>query len=219
MSQSNIQENLDKIRAELPENVLLVAVSKTRTVEEIRWAAACGCRDFGENKAQELYEKYAELPDLRWHFIGRLQKNKVKSIVGKVCLIHSVDSLPLALEINKRAEVLGIVQDILIQVNAAGEPQKGGVSLENTKLLFSEISEKCSSVRIRGLMQVAPEAENPEDVRIYFQQVYQLQKDLGLEILSMGMSGDYKVAIEEGANCVRIGSAIFGQRVYKLSEV
>ncbi len=219
MPQNKIQENLDQIRAGLPAHVLLVAVSKTRTVDEIQQAVDCGCRDFGENKAQELCAKYEVLPDVNWHFIGRLQKNKVRSIVGKVCLIHSVDSKDLAFEIQKRAAACGIVQDILIQVNAAGETQKGGVSIPDAEELFYQIQKECPNIRVRGLMQVAPEAENPEDVRIYFQQVYQLHQKLGLEILSMGMSGDYKVAIEEGANCVRIGSAIFGQRVYKLSEV
>lgn len=211
---SSIKDNYLAIREALPENVLLVAVSKTRTAAEIKEAVSAGCRDFGENKAQELVKKYEELPDLNWHFIGRLQKNKVRMLVGKVCLIHSVDSMELALEIDKRAGNAGLVQDILIQVNAAGEEQKGGVGVEEAGPLWRDISEKCPNVRIRGFMQVAPETDDPENVRGYFRQVAELAEEYRCDILSMGMSGDYEVAVEEGANCVRIGSAIFGERDY-----
>ena len=142
------------------------------------------------------------------------QKNKLKYLVGRACLIHSVDSMELALETEKRTQAAGIVQDILIQVNAAGEKQKGGISPEEAGKLFEEIKAKCPHVRVRGFMQIAPETDDPEDVRQYFRQVYGLFKKYNGEILSMGMSGDYKVAVEEGANCVRIGTAIFGDRNY-----
>ncbi len=214
MPKTRIKEQYLNIVSSLPEDVLLIAVSKTRTVEEISEAVEAGCRDFGENKAQELCSKYEKLPDVNWHFIGRLQKNKVKYLVGKVVLIHSVDSMDLALEIDKRAASAGIVQDILIQVNAAGEKQKGGVSIEKARELMQSISDSCKNVRVRGFMQVAPETDDPENVRIYFKQVFDLFKEYDLEILSMGMSSDYKVAIEEGANCIRLGTAIFGERNY-----
>lgn len=214
MQQNSISDNYKSILSGLPEGVLLVAVSKTRTDAEIGEAVAAGCRDFGENKAQELCRKYESFPDVRWHFIGHLQKNKIRSLVGKACLIHSVDSIELALEINKRAAGLGLVQDILIQVNAAGETQKSGISPEEARKLYFEICRTCPNVKVAGLMQIAPEADDPEDVRVYFKEVADLFKELGLDILSMGMSSDYKVAVEEGANCVRIGSAIFGKRDY-----
>ena len=214
MQQNNIFDNYKNIKAELPENILLVSVSKTRTIEEVGQAVSAGCRDFGENKAQELCKKYEIYPELNWHFIGHLQKNKIRSLVGKACLIHSVDSMELALEIDKRAKNLGLVQDILIQVNAAGEVQKSGVSVEDARKLYSDICSGCPNVRVVGLMQIAPEADDPENVRVYFRMVAELFKELKLSVLSMGMSGDYKVAVEEGANCVRIGSAIFGERVY-----
>ena len=206
--------NYLRIRKSLPENVLLVAVSKTKSAEEIAKVAEAGCRDFGENKAQELLKKYEIFPDLNWHFIGRLQKNKVRSIVGKVCLIHSVDSMDLALEIDKRAKAAGIVQDVLIQVNAAGEPQKGGTGIREAGELWEQISSSCKSIRLRGFMQIAPETDDPENVRQYFKQVADLFKEYGGDILSMGMSGDYMVAVEEGATCVRLGSAVFGARDY-----
>ena len=211
---SSIGDRYLKIKGSIPKDVLLVAVSKTRTVEEIKEAVLAGCRDFGENKAQELCKKYEELPDVNWHFIGRLQKNKVRMVVGKACLIHSVDSMDLALEIDKRAKNLGIVQDVLIQVNAAGEVQKGGVSVEDAKLLYKDITNTCHNICIKGFMQVAPETDDPESIRCYFKQVADLFREYKGEILSMGMSGDYKVAIEEGADCIRIGSAIFGERDY-----
>ena len=214
MSASRIKENYTLIRSSIPDDVLLIAVSKTRTINEIAEAVSAGCRDFGENKAQELYRKYEAFPELRWHFIGHLQKNKIKSLVGKVCLIHSIDSMELAVETDKRAGAAGIVQDVLIQVNAAGEKQKGGVSVDEARILLEQINQSCPNVNVKGFMQIAPESDDPENVRIYFKQVYDLFKEYSLSILSMGMSGDYKVAIEEGANCIRIGSAIFGERDY-----
>ncbi len=214
MSATEIANNYLKIRSSIPDDVLLVAVSKTRTIEEISYVVNEGCMDLGENKAQELCVKFDSFPNIHWHFIGRLQRNKIKSIVGKAYLIHSVDSIELASEINKRAAEKGIIQDILIQVNAAGEIQKGGVSITEARKLVSEIEGSFSNIRIRGFMQIAPESKDPENIRMYFKQVDDLFKEYKFDILSMGMSGDYKVAIEEGANCVRIGSAIFGERDY-----
>ena len=214
MPATEIANNYLKIKSLIPDDVLLVAVSKTRTIEEISNVVNEGCMDLGENKAQELCAKFDSFPNIRWHFIGRLQRNKVKSIVGKAYLIHSVDSIELASEINKRAAEKGIIQDVLIQVNAAGEIQKGGVSITEARNLVSEIEGSFSNIRIRGFMQIAPESKDPENIRMYFKQVDDLFKEYKFDILSMGMSGDYKVAIEEGANCVRIGSAIFGERDY-----
>ena len=214
MSETRISNNYKRIRASIPDDVLLIAVSKTRTVEEIAEAVAAGCKDFGENKAQELCSKYEVYPDLNWHFIGHLQKNKIKSLVGKVCLIHSIDSIDLAYETDKRAKAAGIVQNVLIQVNAAGEKQKSGVSVDEARSLLKEINKSCPNVKVKGFMQIAPETDDPEKIRVYFKQVCDLFKEYDLDILSMGMSGDYTVAIEEGANCIRIGSAIFGERNY-----
>ena len=211
---SSVKDNYLKVKASLPGNVLLIAVSKARSVEEIDEAVSAGCRDFGENKAQELCKKYSERPELNWHFIGHLQKNKVRMLVGKTCLIQSVDSMDLALEIEKRASAAGITQNILIQVNAAGEKQKGGVSVDEAGKLWDDIRASCPHIGLKGFMQIAPETDDPENVRKYFKQVYSLFKEYKGEILSMGMSADYQVAVEEGANCVRVGTAIFGERDY-----
>ena len=204
------------------EDVLLVAVSKTRTPEEINTAIDAGVTDIGENKVQEIMDKYEAVKPVKWHMIGHLQTNKVKYIIDKVCLIHSVDSLKLAKEINKRAASHGIVMDILVQINPADEESKFGVSLSDTKELIMEILENCENIRIRGLMSVAPAVEDPEDVRGYFEEV-KAQYDefskieherIDFKYLSMGMSHDFEVAIEAGSNLVRVGSAIFGARDY-----
>ena len=204
------------------EDVLLVAVSKTRTPEEINTAIDAGVTDIGENKVQEIMDKYEAVKPVKWHMIGHLQTNKVKYIIDKVCLIHSVDSLKLAKEINKRAASHGIVMDILVQINPADEESKFCVSLSDTKELIMEILENCENIRIRGLMSVAPAVEDPEDVRGYFEEV-KAQYDefskieherIDFKYLSMGMSNDYAIAIEEGATYVRVGSKIFGERIY-----
>jgi len=220
MQMSSIADNIKKITDSLPSNVKLVAVSKTRTAEEIMEAYNYGHRDFGENKAQELCDKYEALPkDIRWHYIGHLQSNKVKYLVGKVELIHSVDSKKLADEVNKYAARLGLKQNILVQVNVAGEVQKSGISYNEAEELCMYIIDNCKNINLMGLMEVAPDLENREEVRPYFAKLSQLGSKLNLEILSMGMTQDYEIAIEEGANIVRLGSAIFGQRVYKQNEV
>lgn len=216
-----IKENLNAIRKTIPEGVLLVAVTKTRTVEEINEAIQLGVTDIGENKVQEILEKYDKVLPVRWHLIGHLQTNKVKQIIDKVYLIHSVDSFRLAEEINKRAASAGIIMRILIQVNAAEEESKFGIPSNETEALIRDILEKCPQLIIQGLMFIAP-FDDPQNVREYFSDVKtqfdQLKKiehsRLDFQVLSMGMSNDYEVAIEEGANLVRVGSAIFGTRNY-----
>ena len=208
------------------EEVTLIAVSKTKPVEMLQEIYGEGVRDFGENKVQELCDKIEQLPsDIRWHMIGHLQRNKVKYIVGKVALIHSVETYRLAEEINIQAKKRGIIVPILVEVNIAGEKTKFGTTAEDAMLLVEEIS-KLENVRIKGLMTIAPFVENPEDNRLYFRKIKQLSVDItnknidnvSMEILSMGMTGDYEVAIEEGATMVRVGTGIFGARNYKKSN-
>ena len=203
--------------------VTLIAVSKTKPVEDLQEIYDAGKRDFGENKVQELCAKMEVMPqDIKWHMIGHLQRNKVKYIVGNVALIHSVDSFRLAEEINIQAKKRGIIVPILVEVNIAGEETKFGTTAEDAMLLVEEIS-KLENIRIKGLMTIAPYVENPEDNRLYFRKIKQLSVDITnknidnvfMEILSMGMTGDYMVAIEEGATMVRVGTGIFGERNYK----
>lgn len=205
------------------QEVLLVAVSKTRTPEEINTAIEAGVTDIGENKVQEIMDKYDAIDPVRWHMIGHLQTNKVKYIIDKVDLIHSVDSMKLAKEINKRAAQHDKVMDILVQINPADEESKFGVSLGQVRELVEEILESCENIRICGLMSVAPIAEDPNDVKVYFDGVKKQydalrQMDhprLNCTYLSMGMSHDFEVAIRSGSNLVRVGSAIFGERDYE----
>ena len=204
------------------EEVTLIAVSKTKPVEALEEAYACGVRDFGENKVQELLDKEAVLPkDIRWHMIGHLQRNKVKYVVGKAFLIHSVDSLRLAEEISKEAQKKQVMADILVEVNVAGEESKFGSTTEDAVLLVSQIA-GLPGIRIKGLMTIAPYVENGEDNRKYFSKLRQLAIDISqknidnvtMDVLSMGMTGDYEVAVEEGASYVRVGTGIFGERDY-----
>lgn len=228
----SIRENIDavnRIKGEAAvksgrkaEDVLLCAVTKTRTADEINEAIDAGITDIGENKVQEIMDKFDSVKPVRWHLIGHLQTNKVKYIIDKVSMIHSVDSLHLAQEIDKRAAQHGITMDILIQVNSAQEESKFGISTDETEGMIRDILDKCPDIRIRGLMCIAPFAENPEDVRVYFAQVKKLydeyssieHKNLDFKYLSMGMSHDYEVAILEGSNLIRVGTAIFGERDY-----
>ena len=204
------------------EEVTLIAVSKTKPIEMLREAYDAGARDFGENKVQELLEKIPEMPDdIRWHMIGHLQRNKVKYIVDKVFLIHSVDSLRLAEEISKEAVKKGVEVNILIEVNVAEEESKFGATLQQTLMLTEQIA-SLPSVHIQGLMTIAPYTENPEENRVFFQKLKQLSVDIAgknidnvnMNMLSMGMTGDYRVAVEEGATYVRVGTGIFGERNY-----
>ena len=218
---NSIVKNLDAVRETIPDDVLLVAVTKTRTAEEINVAIQHGVTDIGENKVQEILEKYDKVDPVRWHLIGHLQTNKVKQIIDKVYMIHSVDSLHLAVEIDKRAAQAGLNMRVLIQVNAAEEESKFGVPSEETGALIQDILDTCPQLLINGLMFIAP-FDDPQNVRSYFtdvkQQYDQLKKinhpRLDFKYLSMGMSNDYQVAIEEGSNLVRVGSAIFGTRNY-----
>lgn len=218
----DIKSNLEKVRGNLTDDVLLVAVTKTHSVSEINEAIDNGVTDIGENKVQEILDKYDSVKPVRWHMIGHLQTNKVKYIIDKVDLIHSVDSLKLAKEISKRATEHGKTMDILLQINIAGEESKFGVSPDESKDLLLSILNDCPALKIKGLMTVAPFAENPESVRTVFARAKKMYEEFALinharldfEYLSMGMTHDYTVAIEEGSNLVRVGTAIFGSRVY-----
>lgn len=211
------------IKKQRDENeVTLIAVSKTKPVPMLEEAYQLGIRDFGENKVQELTDKIPQLPsDIRWHMIGHLQRNKVKYIVDKVYLIHSVDSLRLAEEISKEAVKKNVNVNILVEVNVACEDSKFGSSYEDTIALVEMIA-TLPNISIKGLMTVAPFTENAEENRQYFHFLKQLSVDIisknidnvSMNILSMGMTGDYEVAIEEGATYVRVGTGIFGERNY-----
>ena len=208
-----------------PEDVTLMAVTKTHTAEEINQAIEAGATDIGENKVQELLEKYDKVKPVRWHLIGHLQTNKVKNIIDKVVMIHSVDSLRLAREIDKRAAQAGLVMDILIEVNSAMEETKSGISWNEFEDIVHQIVDECSHVRICGLMIIPPPAHDMEDSAIYFREAkrrfdemasWDLPTDrFAPTVLSMGMSDDFPVAIREGSTIVRVGSKIFGPRNYR----
>jgi len=208
------------------EDVLLVAVTKLHDVSEINEAIDCGITDIGENKVQEIMNKYDRVKPVRWHLIGHLQTNKVKYIIDKVSMIHSVDSLKLAQEIDKRAAQHNLTMDILIQVNSAMEESKFGITTEETGQMIEDILAQCPNVRIRGLMCIAPFEDNPEDARVYFEQVKALydrygqinHPNLDFKYLSMGMSNDFEVAIEAGSNLIRVGTMIFGARDYSKKQ-
>lgn len=204
--------------------VTLIAVSKTKPVELIREAMDAGADVFGENKVQELCDKYEQLPKtLHWHLIGHLQRNKVKYIVDKVDLIHSVDSMRLAEEISKEAEKKQTDVKVLIEVNVAQEESKFGVSVDETEELVREIA-KLPRIHVLGLMTIAPNVSDPEENRPVFRTLKKLAVDIKMknidnvrmDVLSMGMTGDYQVAIEEGATMVRVGTGIFGERNYSV---
>lgn len=208
------------------DDVLLVAVTKLHTPEEMNEAIDAGITDIGENKVQEIMDKYDRVKPVRWHLIGHLQTNKVKYIIDKVAMIHSVDSLKLAQEIDKRAAQHGLTMDILIQVNSAEEESKFGITTEETDQLIKDISEQCPNIRIKGMMCIAPFEEDPNDARRYFAEVktlydkYAAEKTerVDFEYLSMGMTNDFEVAVEEGSNLIRVGTAIFGYRDYRSEE-
>ncbi len=226
----SIAENLQSVQGRIaaaaarsgrePSSVRLVAVSKTIDVGRIREAVAVGAAVLGENRVQEAKEKIEKLgPIASWHLIGHLQTNKAKYTVKLFDLIHSVDNLQLAKEIDKQAAKIGKVQDILIEVNIAGEAAKAGVAVNETAALVREAS-KLKNISIKGLMTVPPLMDNPEDVRPYFRKLRELAANIAnenipgvsMKELSMGMSGDFEVAIEEGSTMVRVGTAIFGVR-------
>lgn len=208
-----------------PDEITLMAVTKTHPANELNEVIDAGATDIGENRVQELLEKYDSVKPVRWHLIGHLQTNKVKNIIDKVVMIHSVDSMHLAEEIDKRAKFKDIKMDILIEINSAMEETKSGISADNLKKLVDEIVSGCSNLRICGIMCIPPIASEPEDARPYFRDAKKLFDEMKtwshpLEkfsptVLSMGMSGDFEVAIEEGATIVRVGSSIFGPRNYR----
>ncbi|MDF2541975.1 MAG: hypothetical protein K0S47_1693 [Herbinix sp.] len=228
--EQRIQAACDRVGRNRSE-VTLIAVSKTKPTSMIREAYELGMRHYGENKVQELVDKYEELNNelkepIYFHQIGHLQRNKVKYIIDKVALIHSVDSLRLALQIEEEASKKNIISDILIEVNIAEEETKFGVTADQVQPLIEEIL-KLPHIRVRGLMTIAPFVENPEKNRMYFKKLRELNVDIKsknidnngndnliLDILSMGMTGDFEVAIEEGATMVRVGTGIFGERSY-----
>ena len=227
-----VTENLKKVEEKIEKacersgrsrsDVTLIAVSKTKPIEMMQEAMQAGVSIFGENKVQEMCEKMEVMPkDIHWHMIGHLQTNKVKYIVGKTSLIHSVDSLHLAKEIQKQAIKHDCSCDILVEVNIAGEASKFGTSRDEAISLVEEIA-KLDHIHIKGLMTIAPFVDDPEDNRQYFRDIKQLSVDIAqknidnvsMNVLSMGMTGDYTVAIEEGATMVRVGTGIFGERDY-----
>ncbi len=221
--EENIQKACDKAGRKRSE-VTLIAVSKTKPVEMLQEIYNEGIREFGENKVQEMCEKMELMPqDIKWNMIGHLQTNKVKYIIGKTSLIHSVDSLKLAEEIQKQAVKHDVTADILVEVNIANEESKFGISKDETIQMVRDIA-KLDHLKIKGLMTIAPFVENPEDNRLYFREIKQLSVDINnqnidnvsMDVLSMGMTGDYMVAIEEGATMVRVGTGIFGERNYNI---
>lgn len=229
-----VKENLEEVERRINEacarvnrdrsEVTLIAVSKTKPVSMVKEAMDCNIIEFGENKVQELTNKYEQLPkSLHWHLIGHLQRNKVKYIVDKVCLIHSVDSYKLAETISTEAGKKETNVKILIEVNVSEEESKFGVSVSEAVELAEQIS-KLPNICIEGLMTIAPFVENPEENRQYFKKLKQLAVDIeeknidnvNMSVLSMGMTGDYEVAIEEGATMIRVGTGIFGERNYNI---
>ena len=206
------------------EDVLLVAVSKTKPVEMIEEVMTAGIVDFGENKPQELRDKYEVLPqNLRFHMIGHLQTNKIKYVIDRVVLIHSIESIHLAEAVNAEAKKHNRIMPVLVEVNVAQEESKSGFLVEKTENAIREIA-KLSNIRVEGLMTIAPFVENAEENRQYFVKLRKLSVDIAaknidnvtMHHLSMGMTGDYEVAIEEGATMVRVGTGIFGERNYQI---
>ncbi len=231
----SIKENIEQVQIKIneackrsgrdPKDVTLICVSKTKPVEMLMEAYDAGKRAFGENKVQEMCGKIEVMPDdIQWHMIGHLQTNKIKYIVGKTALIHSVDSVHLAEAIEKESAKAGCITDILIEINAAGEESKSGTAdPEANKELIRAVS-KLEHLRLRGLMTIAPYTEDPESNRVYFKMVHDLLYKEMREYfpekpeLSMGMTGDYEVAVEEGATLVRVGTGIFGERDYGIKS-
>ncbi|KAB3535277.1 YggS family pyridoxal phosphate-dependent enzyme [Alkaliphilus pronyensis] len=212
-----INKAIESSASNFSRNVTLVAVTKTVSVDKIKEAIDLGVTDVGENRVQELVKKYELIGNkVKWHLIGHLQRNKVKYIVDKVDLIHSLDSYELALEIEKRASKIKREISCLVEVNISGEESKYGLNPSEVKPLLEKL-DTLSFVKVEGLMTMAPYVENPEEVRKYFRALRQLSEDIkqlafnnvSMKYLSMGMSNDYEVALEEGANIVRVGSAIF----------
>lgn len=220
----SIKDNIDDLKKDLENyDANLLAVTKTHAIDKIMEVYNYGLRDFGENKVQELIEKKEKMPeDINWHLIGHLQTNKVNKIVGEVSLIHSVDSLKILKKINSRAKSLSIVQDCLIQVNISKEETKSGFFVDEIDKVIEEAS-KLDNINIKGLMTMAPNTEDENLIRNCFRELKKIFEKLSnlsynnieMKYLSMGMTHDYKIALEEGANIIRVGSKIFGKRMYK----
>ncbi len=229
-----IKNNLEIIQSKIvkacersgrnPAELEIIAVTKTIDIESIDYALDCGINSIGENKVQEIMDKYPKIQKpVKWHLIGHLQTNKVKYIIDKVDLIHSLDSISLAEEINKRAAKLSLIKDVLIQVNVAEEESKFGIGYDEVDSFIEQL-QGFDNIRVRGFMTIAPYFEDPEQVRPYFRRLkqkfdeYQKKELKGndIEFLSMGMTNDYEVAAEEGANLLRIGTGIFGARNYNV---
>lgn len=226
----NIKENLENIRKDIPQGVTLVAVSKTKPESDLMEAYNVGQRIFGENKAQEMRLKHQDLPkDIQWHFIGHLQENKIKYIIDYVTLIHSIDSLKLLVEVNKKAQKIDRRVDCLFEMDISHEQSKFGISLQEAcEILESMEFKQLNNVRICGLMGIGSITEDINQTRKEFRELKQMFNTLKAKYfsnedyfkqISMGMTGDYKVAIEEGATIVRIGSKIFGQRDYSKPSI
>ncbi|MBU3111824.1 YggS family pyridoxal phosphate-dependent enzyme [Clostridium lacusfryxellense] len=220
-----INENYYKIKNEISQYVTLICVSKTRQIQEIEEVYKLGAREFGENKVQEFIEKYESLPkDIKWHFIGHLQTNKVKYLVGKVHLIHSLDSIHLLREIEKRYAQKDEVANLLIQINIGKEEAKTGIAIEELEDLI-KACEVCNNIKIKGIMATIP-IGNEESCRKYFSKMKLIfdnlktseHKNVSMEFLSLGMSKDFKIALENGSNMIRLGASIFGERNYKKTE-
>ncbi|SKC87321.1 YggS family pyridoxal phosphate-dependent enzyme [Maledivibacter halophilus] len=217
----NIENACEKINKN-PDEINLVAVTKTIEPERINTALKTGIKNIGENKVQEIMEKYDKINyNPHWHLIGHLQTNKVKYIIDKVDLIHSLDSIRLAEEINKRAKKINRIMNVLIQINIADDEAKFGISHNEIDGFIKELS-KFENIKVEGLMTIVPYMDNKEKVRPYFRKMKEIFEDLkncdyeniNMKYLSMGMTNDYIVAIEEGANMIRVGTAIFGERDY-----
>jgi pyridoxal phosphate enzyme (YggS family) len=218
----DVRDNLERVRERIaraaaragrqPDDVLLIGVSKTVDVERIRAGLAAGLRALGENRVQEAKAKVAELGrPAAWHLIGHLQTNKVKDALELFDVIHSLDRLELAQELERRAAPRGLAVEAMLQVNVGGEASKGGFSPDGVREALEAIG-KLAHVKVTGLMAIPPEVERPEDARPWFRRLRELAERHGLARLSMGMSGDFEVAVEEGATMVRVGTAIFGSR-------
>jgi pyridoxal phosphate enzyme (YggS family) len=233
MNQNNIRENIDNIRMRVekaalkagrkPEEIKIIAVTKNIAPDKIIEAIDAGIVDLGENRVQELQDKINTINALKknanWHMIGHLQRNKVKYLIDSVDMIHSLDSIELATETDKRAQKANRIIDVLVQVNIAGEKSKFGIYEDRVMDFVKKVS-KCKNIKVKGLMTIAPLVQDPEDARFVFKQLRKIFIDISrenidnidMDYLSMGMSNDFEVAIEEGANIVRIGTAIFGKR-------
>ncbi|MBQ3281472.1 MAG: YggS family pyridoxal phosphate-dependent enzyme [Eubacterium sp.] len=228
----SIKDNFEYIKEEIAraaersgrnaDDVLLLAVTKLHSPEEMNEVIEAGASDIGENKVQEVLAKYDSVRPVRWHLIGHLQTNKVRQIIDKVVMIQSVDSLHLAKEIEKRAAQAGITMDVLIQVDPAEQETKFGVDPSELDDLIGSIAGECPHVNVKGLMAIAPFVEDPEDARPFFREVKKIydrcREKTDMSVLSMGMTNDFRVAVEEGSTMVRVGTAIFGARDYRSEE-